>query len=642
MSYALLWIELLAISLLWIATISALAAHVKWKGDRILLVFGLVGLPWLIMWKWTTISQWLPFWTGREYLLNWRWYPWYMGTWIALMILLGVYCVVVGVFLLRTMRRPERGLARIVLMIVLALVPLVGLGALVNSIALIRVEERVPTPWFAYFLSLLIACVLGAVLLVFLAMRRREPGMGWAALLWPRGRLALATIVAVAVGLMTLWNMDLEMRSRAAMLRLEAGNLMLSASPPAVGGSDNAGPLYIAAFARLNREHWTMLEPTRDTRTASEAQAGKPPTDPRPQQWLGPFLYVKTDPSDPNIAALLARHEQTIKLLRQAAQRSVCRFDDERSAHDDNVWRVVGLIYLHARSEVSQGRVESGLSDVNILFHLRDHLAQASAARSSYLCSSDELAAVDILQEVLPHVTRSQELDALDTGDASAIRRILRRSYEAEEAANLALLSDYAAGQSASGLDRYLGSGAFDVFKREPQATLGRLFILPGDIELYREFMGRTQRDAIDPYYQVRGRIVELHTWSSEGRRKTFIASFLAPRIGSMFAFAARAEAAHAVATAAIAATRYKLAHGRAPEKLTDLLSDELDETPKDPFDGQPLRMTVVDGKWTVYSIGPDGVDDGGKIRAGWKSAAHRDGDKGDILFTLDSTKTPG
>jgi hypothetical protein len=641
MSYALLWIEVLAISLLWIATTSAVAAHLKWKGDRIILIVGCVVVPWLIMWKWVEINKWLPFWMNTAYATSGRWTPWYMSSWISVMILLGVYCAVVGVLLLRAIRRPERGMARVVLMILPAAVPPVGLGALVNAIAVIRFVEEVPTPWFTYFLSLLIASVAGAILLVFFAMRRGEPGMGWSALRWPRGRLAVATVVAVAVGLMTLWNMDLALRSRAAMLRLEAGNLMLSVSPPLVGGADNAAPLYVAAFARLTRDHSEPIQDIRDTRTAIDVRAGKPPADPRPQQRVGPFTYLKTEPSDPSVATTLVRHEQTIKLLRQAAQRPACRFDDERPGDYELVRRAVGILYLHARSEALQGHIESALTDANALFHLRDHLVQAFPRWSHYGLYV-ELAAVDVLQEALPRVTRIQELDAFDIGDPATIRRLWRRGYEADEAANLALLGDFATGRSLNEQDREVPYTPFREFRREPDATLTRLFILPGDIEVYREFMARTEHDAIEPYYKVRGRIVELHTWSGEGPSQTLIASPLAPRIGSMFALAARAEAAHLDAMTASAATRYKLAHGHLPEKLADLLSDELAEIPKDPFDGQPLRMTINDGKWTVYSIGPDGIDDGGKVRAGWRSLLHRDGEMGDVLFTHVVTKTPG
>ena len=38
-------------------------------------------------------------------------------------------------------------------------------------------------------------------------------------------------------------------------------------------------------------------------------------------------------------------------------------------------------------------------------------------------------------------------------------------------------------------------------------------------------------------------------------------------------------------------------------------------ETTTDPFDGAPLRVKKTDRGWTVYSIGSNGLDDGGLLQ---------------------------
>ncbi len=64
-----------------------------------------------------------------------------------------------------------------------------------------------------------------------------------------------------------------------------------------------------------------------------------------------------------------------------------------------------------------------------------------------------------------------------------------------------------------------------------------------------------------------------------------------------------------------VAIARYRLEHGGDPAKLADLVPEFLDEVPNDPFDGFRLKMTRDDaGRLLVYSSGPDGVDDGGKL----------------------------
>jgi hypothetical protein len=63
-----------------------------------------------------------------------------------------------------------------------------------------------------------------------------------------------------------------------------------------------------------------------------------------------------------------------------------------------------------------------------------------------------------------------------------------------------------------------------------------------------------------------------------------------------------------------LAAERYRLKHGRWPEKLEELVPEFLDQAPLDPHDGQPLRWVRRADGWTVYSVSHDRVDDGGKL----------------------------
>jgi hypothetical protein len=69
-------------------------------------------------------------------------------------------------------------------------------------------------------------------------------------------------------------------------------------------------------------------------------------------------------------------------------------------------------------------------------------------------------------------------------------------------------------------------------------------------------------------------------------------------------------------AVAAVAAERYRLKHENAwPGGLDDLVKDGLlKEVPKDPYDGKPLRFKRTPTGVIVYSVGPDMIDNGGKL----------------------------
>lgn len=67
------------------------------------------------------------------------------------------------------------------------------------------------------------------------------------------------------------------------------------------------------------------------------------------------------------------------------------------------------------------------------------------------------------------------------------------------------------------------------------------------------------------------------------------------------------------LAVAALAVERYRLVRGSLPERLDELVPRFLPEVPPDPFDGKALRYKHLDRGYTIYSVGPDGTDEGGK-----------------------------
>jgi len=91
-----------------------------------------------------------------------------------------------------------------------------------------------------------------------------------------------------------------------------------------------------------------------------------------------------------------------------------------------------------------------------------------------------------------------------------------------------------------------------------------------------------------------------------------------------------RGKAHLRAARAALAVERYRLAHDRLPGTLDELVPQFLDAVPKDPFDGKPLRYKTLEKGYVIYSIGPDGKDDGGKERV-----PDKQGGPDDIPFTV-------
>ncbi|MFA5864902.1 MAG: hypothetical protein WC975_09465 [Phycisphaerae bacterium] len=64
----------------------------------------------------------------------------------------------------------------------------------------------------------------------------------------------------------------------------------------------------------------------------------------------------------------------------------------------------------------------------------------------------------------------------------------------------------------------------------------------------------------------------------------------------------------------AVMIERYRLAHGKLPEKLSDLVPAYTQAIPMDPFTGKDLLYRHDKDSYTVYSVGDDRKDDGGIV----------------------------
>jgi len=89
------------------------------------------------------------------------------------------------------------------------------------------------------------------------------------------------------------------------------------------------------------------------------------------------------------------------------------------------------------------------------------------------------------------------------------------------------------------------------------------------------------------------------------------------------------------VTRVALAVEQWRMAHGRWPDSLGQLVPEILDELPADPFTGKPLHWTRTDTGLTVYSVGIDATDEGGISLAEAKDPSRPGDEPFDIPFRL-------
>lgn len=126
----------------------------------------------------------------------------------------------------------------------------------------------------------------------------------------------------------------------------------------------------------------------------------------------------------------------------------------------------------------------------------------------------------------------------------------------------------------------------------------------------YLEASRRTYPEALDEAQGVQDRLMGMNRIEQLSYLVTLL---LAPAYKAAFEAAATNVAHRELLVAAISAERYRRTRGQLPASLEDLVPDYLDRFPRDPFDGQALRMIASSDEVVIYSIGRNGIDDGGE-----------------------------
>ena len=72
--------------------------------------------------------------------------------------------------------------------------------------------------------------------------------------------------------------------------------------------------------------------------------------------------------------------------------------------------------------------------------------------------------------------------------------------------------------------------------------------------------------------------------------------------------------------TVELALRCFRQEHGKVPAKLDELVPAYLKAVPQDPFSGKPLVYRTQGTNWLLYSVGPDGMDNGGVHQGRGKS----------------------
>ena len=191
--------------------------------------------------------------------------------------------------------------------------------------------------------------------------------------------------------------------------------------------------------------------------------------------------------------------------------------------------------------------------------------------------------------------------------------------------------------------ERVLFLGVFDsTAKMMPDATDGWLrylrgpeerfvagiigYVMARDRGSFMGFMEQLLAASHLPYQERTDKYEDARDWVMQSRQNRFTKT-VAPSLARTTYPIARDDADGAMFSAAIAVERYRLAHDACPVRLDSLVPVYLETVPEDPFDLQPLRYLSDSEGYRIYSIGPNGRDDGGFM--------YENVHEGDIVFRV-------
>jgi hypothetical protein len=139
----------------------------------------------------------------------------------------------------------------------------------------------------------------------------------------------------------------------------------------------------------------------------------------------------------------------------------------------------------------------------------------------------------------------------------------------------------------------------------------------------------------------VEQQVPEMKKLQASAGNLPILVSLQLPAQAKIFEAFVRVQAWLRTAAVGVAVERYRLANGRWPETLADVVKARLiEQIPTDPYNGEPVRYRRLKDGAVVYCVGPDGQDDGGLInRKGDPTKAGFD--LGFQLWNVDKRRQP-
>lgn len=401
--------------------------------------------------------------------------------------------------------------------------------------------------------------------------------------------------------------------------------------------------------APVNSNWWTDRYPNRPNTIPPQRATNEFPVTPQPQSPVADVLLA------------LSKYDSAIEELRQASRRPFFRFPLRYRPEATNGFSepdlsplqdCVGVLRLRAVAELENGRSEKALQDVKLMLYLANlarHEPWRERWRQLWRTAKINLALQPVWQGLADHKWSDTQLAMIE-----------------EELAKFDFLSDYqyfVRSQRAGAIEELdsVERGRFHDFwaqfyfgpDQDNNSLWDRVFnegtliyFMPrgwfyeNDVAVARTFQESLRTDT-----EVDRRIISAGVAQRCGEAMAnnhqhrspynLAASSLCPDFGRDARNFAFAQSSLDLARVACALERHRLADGEYPAALYVLAPRFMGKLPHDIINDQPLHYRRTDDeRFLLYSVGWNGVDDGGiVVRKKDPTHATLDMDKGDWVW---------
>ncbi len=477
-------------------------------------------------------------------------------------------------------------------------------------------DARMRPNWFGAVLTVALSALIGGIWISRAGLTTIASSSVAVASRWPVIGLFAFAILAKAVSFGTLLILDNAVAAEARAMRVEAAEMMQAALPPAPVDAENAARLHLQAGAAIA--------------AAPDLTAAD-----------GPLADPQFDIASPAVGDLLTRHAALVDTIRRAADMPGCRFardwarpSIEMLLPEMQAMRTEArLLALAARRGSFEGRPAEAVADAVRLGSLGRQAGSEPILVSSLVGLAIDGEALSVVADILPRLGPGDAalLDAPGLRDlVSAVPSVVR-AVNGEEAFGLALFADFADGREnihafgrlSSNATPTFGEGHPLAFLADPLMAIYRVFFLPADLAGYRDRFRKLRSTAARSVDQRQGwpeMKRDIDAIDTDPRRGPdgALARLLVPATEAVFRAQSHAVARHRAAEVLLAATRERLAAGKLPAAIDSLVPARLPSVPRDPFTSDsPMRAAFEAGEFSVWSVGPNGTDDGGPVAAG-------------------------